>query len=242
MKQETVHPMTRSFLLPLEHEAVLAACIIRPSVKPPIVPLPFDLMIKTGSKFPNPLVILCNQILEHRERVDTATGRTALQERNPSAIRRLGALNRRYRVWVRRHSAPLSCRRPPAISLVIPKRFVKARCPEGDITILLHEWSAGHDEAFSQLLPMAYARLKAIAGLGCAASPAVTRSAKGQEDWQDREHFYRFCARAMRWILIDRARPRIRENRKPDLQIPLTDEMPWLGRRQGDISNLDRAL
>jgi DNA-directed RNA polymerase specialized sigma24 family protein len=34
----------------------------------------------------------------------------------------------------------------------------------------------------------------------------------------------------------------MRENRKLDLQIPLTDEMPWLGQREGDITDLDRAL
>jgi RNA polymerase sigma factor (TIGR02999 family) len=126
--------------------------------------------------------------------------------------------------------------------------------PEGDITVLLREWSAGRDEAFSQLLPLAYNRLRTIAGACMRRQPGeqtlqptaligelyLRLSRRKSEDWHDREHFYRFCARAMRWILIDHARSR--ENRNLDLQVPLTEEMPWLGQRDGDISDLDRAL
>jgi RNA polymerase sigma factor (TIGR02999 family) len=65
---------------------------------------------------------------------------------------------------------------------------------------------------------------------------------KYQTGWQDREHFYRFCARAMRWILTEHARSRIRERRQLELQIPPPAEMPWLGGRQSDISDLDLAL
>jgi RNA polymerase sigma factor (TIGR02999 family) len=128
--------------------------------------------------------------------------------------------------------------------------------PPGDITLLLHEWSSGRDEAFRQLLPLAYDRLRTIAGAHMRHQPGghtlqataligelyLRLARRKSEDWQDREHFYRFCARAMRWILIDHARSRMRENRKLDLQIPLTDEMPWLGQREGDITDLDRAL
>src|SRR5579864_764286 len=94
--------------------------------------------------------------------------------------------------------------------------------PEGDITLLLREWSAGRDEAFSQLLPLAYDRLKTIAGACMRRQPGghtlqataliaelyLRLAGKTQSGWQDREHFYRFCARGMRWILIDHARSR----------------------------------
>jgi RNA polymerase sigma factor (TIGR02999 family) len=128
--------------------------------------------------------------------------------------------------------------------------------PEGDITILLREWSDGRDEAFRQLLPLAYSRLRTIAGacMRCQSPDHTLQptalvgelylrlAGKSQTSWQDREHFYRFCARAMRWILTEHARSRAREQRKLELQIPQPVEMPWLGGRQSDISDLDRAL
>ncbi len=128
--------------------------------------------------------------------------------------------------------------------------------PHGDITILLREWGDGRDEAFRQLLPLAYSRLRTIAG-ACMRSQSpdhtlqptalvgelyLRLAGKSQTGWQDREHFYRFCARAMRWILTEHARSRAREQRKLDLEILRPEEMPWLGRRQSDISDLDRAL
>jgi RNA polymerase sigma factor (TIGR02999 family) len=46
----------------------------------------------------------------------------------------------------------------------------------------------------------------------------------------------------MRRILTDHARTRLREKRKLDLQLPLTDDIPWLGDQPDDITDLDRAL
>jgi len=124
-----------------------------------------------------------------------------------------------------------------------------------DITLLLRQWSEGRDEAFRQLLPLAYDRLHNIAGAFMHAERPdhtlqptaligelyLRLAGKHGSDWQDREHFYRFCARAMRWILTDHARGRLAEKRKLDMAIRAS-EMPWLGRRQSDIQDLDRAL
>jgi len=60
--------------------------------------------------------------------------------------------------------------------------------------------------------------------------------------WKDREHFYRFCARAMRWILLDHAKARSRDMRRGELLLPLTEEVRWLGEREQDTFDLDRAL
>jgi RNA polymerase sigma factor (TIGR02999 family) len=60
--------------------------------------------------------------------------------------------------------------------------------------------------------------------------------------WKDREHFYRFCARAMRWILTDHAKARAREKRGGELLLPLTEDIRWLGERERDTFDLDRAL
>lgn len=128
--------------------------------------------------------------------------------------------------------------------------------PDGEITVLLREWGAGRDEAFRQLLPLAYDRLRSIAG-ACMRTQRpdhtlqptalvgelyLRLAGKYQTGWKDREHFYRFCARGMRWILTDHARSRLREQKKLELQIPRQSDMPWLGCRTNDISDLDLAL
>lgn len=126
----------------------------------------------------------------------------------------------------------------------------------GDITLLLHQWGEGRDDAFRQLLPLAYSRLRSIAGScmrrerpGHTLQPTalvselcVRLAAGSQTEWASREHFYSFCARAMRWILTDHARSRLSDKRKLDLQLPLTEDIPWLGDRDADIDDLDRAL
>jgi RNA polymerase sigma-70 factor (ECF subfamily) len=128
--------------------------------------------------------------------------------------------------------------------------------PEGDITLLLRKWSDGHDDAFGQLLPLAYDRLRTIAGAYMRRQrPGHTLQAtalvselylklagKNHADWRDRDHFFCFCANAMRSILTDHARAGLREKRRLDLRIPLTDEMPWLGSRDSDVTDLDMAL
>jgi RNA polymerase sigma factor (TIGR02999 family) len=128
--------------------------------------------------------------------------------------------------------------------------------PEGDITLLLRQWSDGRGEAFGQLLPLAYDRLRTIAGAYMRRQrPGHTLQAtaligelylklagKSHADWRDREHFFRFCASAMRCILTDHARSRLRDKRRLDMQIPLTEEMPWLGSRESDVTDLDVAL
>jgi RNA polymerase sigma-70 factor (ECF subfamily) len=128
--------------------------------------------------------------------------------------------------------------------------------PRGDITVLLHQWGAGRDEAFQQLLPLAYDRLRMMASSfmrserpdhtlqpTALVSELYLKLANRQSsDWKDREHFYSFCARAMRWILTDHARKRLAEKRNIEMSIPQLSDMPWLGRRQSDISGLDMAL
>lgn len=126
----------------------------------------------------------------------------------------------------------------------------------GDITLLLRQWSDGRDEAFRELLPLAYARLRSLAGAcmrrqrpdhtlqptALVAELYLRLSRGNQTEWEGREHFYRFCARAMRWILTDHAKARMREKRQPDLQLPLTEAIPWLGTRDSDVADLDLAL
>jgi DNA-directed RNA polymerase specialized sigma24 family protein len=46
----------------------------------------------------------------------------------------------------------------------------------------------------------------------------------------------------MRWILLDHAKARSREGRRIELLIPLSDDIRWLGEREQDTFDLDRAL
>jgi RNA polymerase sigma factor (TIGR02999 family) len=126
---------------------------------------------------------------------------------------------------------------------------------EGDITRLLGEWSRGRDEAFRELLTVAYERLRAMASASmrrerpdhtlqptALVGELYLRLAGAKlAGWKDREHFYSFCARAMRWILTDHARARMSERRRVEL-LPFTEEIRWLGERDEDAFDLDRAL
>jgi RNA polymerase sigma factor (TIGR02999 family) len=127
---------------------------------------------------------------------------------------------------------------------------------DGDITRLLRQWSDGRDQAFRELLPLAYDRLRLMAGARmrrerpdhtlqptALVGELYLRLAGARlTDWKDREHFYSFCAKAMRWILTDHARARMREKRRADLALPHTEELRWLGAREEDAFDLDRVL
>ena len=127
---------------------------------------------------------------------------------------------------------------------------------EGDITQLLRQWSDGRDQAFRELLPLAYDRLRSIAGARMRrerpdhtlqptelVGELYLRLAGARlADWKDREHFYSFCAKAMRWILTDHAKARQRDKRRVELALPLIKEIRWLGSREEDAFDLDRAL
>ena len=127
---------------------------------------------------------------------------------------------------------------------------------DGDITVLLHKWSDGRDEAFRELLSLAYDRLRLMARAcmrrerpdhtlqpTALVGELYLRLAGAKlADWKDREHFYSFCARAMRWILTDHARARASEKRRTGRLLPFTLEIRWLGEREQDAFDLDRAL
>jgi RNA polymerase sigma factor (TIGR02999 family) len=131
-----------------------------------------------------------------------------------------------------------------------------APAADGDITLLLRQWSDGRDEAFRELLALAYNRLRQMASarMRCErpdhtlqptalVGELYLRLAGAKlANWKDREHFYSFCARAMRWILTDHARARASGKRRGDLLLPLTEDIRWLGEREEDAYDLDRAL
>lgn len=91
----------------------------------------------------------------------------------------------------------------------------------GDVTRLLQQVSAGDEGAISRLFEVVYEELRARARAQLAGSAPQTIGATAlvheaylkltagdKLDWNDRTHFYRVAARAMRQIAIDRARAR----------------------------------
>lgn len=92
-----------------------------------------------------------------------------------------------------------------------------------EITRLLQRHHEGDRDAFDEMVPLVYARLRVIArgqlARGGRRGQTLDTTALVQEaylqmvgehgvDWQDRAHFYAVCARAMRRILVDYARRR----------------------------------
>ena len=124
------------------------------------------------------------------------------------------------------------------------------------ITELLADWRGGSNEALRELLPLVYGRLLEVAQsfmrrqrpshtlqpTALVGELYVRLASATSPDLKSREHFYSFCARTMRWILTDHARRREAEKRQAHLQLPLTDDIPWLGARPSDTLDLDRAL
>jgi RNA polymerase sigma factor (TIGR02999 family) len=94
--------------------------------------------------------------------------------------------------------------------------------PNPHVTVLLQRVSTGDQQALAQLFEAVYVDLHRAARrqLG-AASPAgalsptelvhelyIKLAATDSCDWRDRAHFYRVASRAMRQVMVDRARAR----------------------------------
>ncbi|MCX6627356.1 MAG: sigma-70 family RNA polymerase sigma factor [Candidatus Solibacter sp.] len=127
----------------------------------------------------------------------------------------------------------------------------------GEITQLLHQWKDGNRDAFDQLMPLVYSELRNIA-------TGLMRRERGGHTLQptallhelyfrlvqqrrvgigDHSHFFAFAAKLMRMILIDHARARSAQRRGgPNIRVPLSDELSWLGDDESDLLDLNRAL
>jgi RNA polymerase sigma factor (TIGR02999 family) len=61
--------------------------------------------------------------------------------------------------------------------------------------------------------------------------------------WDDHAHFYTFCARVMRMILIDQARERQTQMRGGgSFRVPLSDDLSWVAIDGPELLDLNRAL
>lgn len=127
----------------------------------------------------------------------------------------------------------------------------------GEITLLLAKWRTGEASAFNELMPLVYPHLREVAA-------AYVRRERIQDDLQatalvhelylrllnqrkavgdDRRHFYIFCAKVMRMILIDHARENQAQKRGGGIQkVPLNDDLPWVNIGSPELLDLNRAL
>lgn len=126
-----------------------------------------------------------------------------------------------------------------------------------DMTMLLHRWKAGDREALSAIASHAYVDLRAMAGRQLISERGDhTLQATGLVnelylrlrqmkvvDIVDRHHFYALAGQVMRRILVDHARrARAQKRPRPDVRVPLHEEIAWVDAFSDDIIDLDEAL
>jgi len=128
---------------------------------------------------------------------------------------------------------------------------------KGEITMLLGRWKAGEPAAFDELLPLVYPQLRHIAAayVHRELNPDVVQGTvlvhelylrllnQKKTDWDDRRHFYIFCARMMRMILIDHAREnQIKMRGSNRNSVPLNEDLLWVKIDSPELLDLNRAL
>jgi RNA polymerase sigma factor (TIGR02999 family) len=124
-----------------------------------------------------------------------------------------------------------------------------------EVTRFLNAIEQGDPNAAAQLLPLVYDELRKLAAAKMATErPDHTLDATalvheaylrlvGDRAYVDHRHFFRVAARAMRQILIDRARHHRRARRGGDRQrVPLSQSGPVVEARPDELLALDEAL
>ena len=128
-----------------------------------------------------------------------------------------------------------------------------------EITLWLHEWSLGKEDALDALMPIVYAELhrqatnylrrervshtlQATALINEAYLKLIDQR---EVNWQNRAHFFAIAAQAMRRILVDHARSRHREKRGGDAEDLPLEAAEFAASPNGtsvDLIALDEAL
>lgn len=129
--------------------------------------------------------------------------------------------------------------------------------PRVEITGLLRRWGEGDEAALPRLVELAYDDLRIIAHRHVRRSPddATLRTTAlvnqaylnlariGPGDWPSRGHFFAFCSRAMRHILIDYARHRQAALRREAAQgISAPRQVPAVDAEVTEILAVEEAL
>jgi len=128
-----------------------------------------------------------------------------------------------------------------------------------EVTQLLMAFSNGNQEALDRVMPLVYDELRRLAhrhlgrersdhtlnttGLVHEAYMKMAGYRAGQDKWQDRSYFFAVASRAMRRILVDYARGRLREKRGGGLQrIDLDEVLLFSEEQSAGLLALDEAL
>jgi RNA polymerase sigma factor (TIGR02999 family) len=128
-----------------------------------------------------------------------------------------------------------------------------------EITLWLHEWSRGKEDALDALMPIVYAELHRQAanylrreriGHTLQATALINEAYlklidQREVNWQNRAHFFAIAAQAMRRILVDHARTRHRDKRGGDAENLPLEAAEFATSASGttvDLIALDEAL
>jgi RNA polymerase sigma factor (TIGR02999 family) len=130
------------------------------------------------------------------------------------------------------------------------------RSSSGTVTLALHAWRDGDEQALDRLVPLVYDELRQLArrelrreraGHGLQPTELVHDAYQRLVDlelsWQGRVHFYRMAARTMRRVLVDQARARRAEKRGGGAVLVTLDEAR-MGQAEpaSDVLDLAEAL
>ena len=127
---------------------------------------------------------------------------------------------------------------------------------DGDVTVLLRQWTTGQPEALDRLFAIVYPHLHRIAGalfLGERPGGMLQPTSMVHElfvqlvrqrslRFEDREHFYSLSARLMRRILVDQARARKSLKRDEGNAVPFEDQLAWVDAPQAEWLDLELCL
>lgn len=127
-----------------------------------------------------------------------------------------------------------------------------------EVTQLLLSWSNGNEAALNELMPLVYSELRRMASRHLATQAAghtlqptaliheayfrLVGDGSGRQ-WQDRGHFFRVAAKAMRHVIIDHARAQLASKRGGgQSEIALDDATAISPERAGPVVALHDAL
>jgi RNA polymerase sigma factor (TIGR02999 family) len=127
---------------------------------------------------------------------------------------------------------------------------------DGQITVLLRQWSGGDSATIGPLFEQVYPQLKQIAcALFRGEQPAnvlqptslvnelYLKLIKHRElRFENRRHFFSLSARLMRRILVDEARLRGRKKRDGGVAVPLHEDLASIDAASPEMLDLDRLL
>jgi len=126
-----------------------------------------------------------------------------------------------------------------------------------EITDLAQRWGEGDEGALERLIELTYPKLRRLARrhLGSPGSDptidttalvheAYLRLAAGREGvWPSRAHFFAFCSKVMRRVLIDYARRRNAEKRGGTLlRVPLSEDMGAIETQLAEVLHVEEVL